>query len=1230
MEKWNPESLEPSPLSSLSHRRRIPVHFLLPWIDSNPAQRRSYPVELEPNPRYPLPPEEASWGSESSRAGSESESVDPLPPLQYAQIVNALLASSSIPVSQLADAFPAACEYFNNRASLQFSFQREHETSRWEGLCKNKQVLVTISAVNMRSNESIQALKIALSKMRNPTYRHTIKRILLLGGQPEENISSLPLQYPEDSAHLRVLPRGVDLTKFCSEIMREVGANVVRYLTCRIPSLLAVSPNDAALFVTPLDKAARMHDEGALELQRRLFSRSSKHRADSFLQLGALDSALKALEGIGAQGYSPDTLWQSAALEVLASVRHAASSEFFRVHDEWQRKLRPNPGSELATSIPDKDLAVMDDLITEVTTSFRKAGSARDCSLSLSARSVFQIEIDSPTQPALQQCHHLISILRGESVGSATPQELADALTVVEEFIYREIDHYLTEAAYSYKKLSSQSQVCLILECELLLSLISFRAERRRPSKVLICITYLQGLLRKLPAEAAQRVARAVPYACWECGGMNRKAVLFLRQAALEDCRSGNYPIALRLLLQAASWCGVPLALDFHHGRLSLTSPKQAANEDVGGAKRVQVNLLLDMAVVSKHLFDHGQDCGLRAHLISYILFRFHTWLDSVAQGVLFDALKITSHALPLHASPSIVSPPIVNSAALLPLPSHLAPTLQHVAGVKFTFNNIAPTKYFVNGKCRTSPVVWVAGEAASVEVVFRNPFHDTLLLTSVSLRCRLDATAQPAPYMTTYLVRGVVLPPQHDVPVCIRAMSPVNGTVFIDGVDVHMGQTSFGEPLFIPFPLGPIEVPVLQALPTIQCSLSVTELHIFTGQQVPLRANITNTGMLPVETVGITFHHGLCETPSCDGCAKGNSPAEYSSILLQPAGGSAVSWTTPLPIASGESTDAMLRILAPLRIAREKDDKEKEKEFPTNGGKEPQAPRPPVVSETTLLVRVAYGFPITVPDLPANLLRSSEPVYAPILRRTYNSALRLHLHTSIELIGVDLSTDRRFVVVQLRNASPKYAIVLKNSNRELAPFDCDYDVVCQPMQIMPLRYFISRMSPELSCILLEWMLMDFPCVNGALPISLAPVKNSMNYTEPLEDAALRFKFHLNTEEEQEGGPDVGPVTWDCTSAPSSPLVFPAVKPVQVDLTVEAPWREVVEITVAVKFEENDTAMLAGPVVSHLAIGSGMGVTKQFTMRLFSAGEHSLTVILTDKHQRTLKHSVHLVAEHEA
>ena len=441
-------------------------------------------------------------------------------------------------------------------------------------------------------------------------------------------------------------------------------------------------------------------------------------------------------------------------------------------------------------------------------------------------------------------------------------------------------------------------------EIELLLKLASIRAEQGSCRSLLQCVGTISEACQDLAIVAPNKalaVQRRLPSLCYQCGTY-RKAIFYAQQSASKDKAAGLHGHALAQLITACRWAQVPISIDEERGTLrldrdfkvcSVNSSRQATLPDNEvstectktssfASVRVQASLLLELLGVLRQIQDKDErEWGVACHVAGLLLFKFSDYIGDVGQQKLRFILQSCSSSLPSHIRPAIVSPDIIKSLRPLSLPAHLIPQKQHISGVKFIRANTKMERLCLGGLLLASPVLWVVGEVASVEITMTNPFLCALMITSLSLRCSLKplpdkegvggesmrqiavSGAAASPYVT----RGIILQQQSSEVVITRILPERPGILVLEGADVRIGQFEFKTPISVDVPH--VEIPVMPKLPLVTCTLTENEAEVFLKQEHHFSVTVHNIGELDVDHVRVSVHKSDCTITDCDGCCE-------------------------------------------------------------------------------------------------------------------------------------------------------------------------------------------------------------------------------------------------------------------------------------------------------------------------------------------------------------------------
>ena len=1127
-----------------------------------------------------------------------------------------------IRMRELKNSFPAASEHYRENSFLKISFEESpiaYVPSRWENLMAHKKPVSIVTAISGH-HPDVRRHVTDIRQLVQNSFKWCLFKCVVVD-PPADLIATLSTNI------FQIVSSSSKIDEIAEALVMDLAREVIGFLTSKIISLSSM-PGDGGSFRTCADKVDFGSEDIKGDMRRVIQARAAKRKSDYFLQIGAVDSALMAL---GETSFSSnDVLWSAATLIAVATARYVDGKPLLVCQAEavdifFQLQNIPDePNFEPVSDC----LSRIESTVTTSLNTFKRASGCKDGALPQLARQRFVKEIEERTIDACDKFSGAITSVKAAiaHIQCADLVVFAKKACEAKEYYeqicvlwFAELELYLQEAYHQYRQMPTR---CYDLEAELCLMLAVLRSDQKNVRKLLETIAELNKIMKLASVEAQLRVARVIPRLCFACG-CKRKAVHLIVESAIRDKKAKLFDTALSSLVQAAQWSAIPMSLDeqtgfisfhpetgsFRNGRaISVPSSTTggtretaihgdqlaASNPVVGNSTRIQVSLLMEILDL---MHESKAQTGMRCHVASFTLFFYSDYLDQLAQPKLLHVLEVESSqgTFPAHLPPTALPPAIVKRVEPLCLPDHLAPRTKHLCGAQFQFIDkqaLKSTVLTLNGKKLESDVVWVCGETATVELTVFNPFQTLLQLTAVSLRCisvAHDGTTYPAP---SYVVKGIMLGPlSHEV---LHAyISPSKpGYIHIEGVDIRIGQLEFPAPIAIPI-LSPIVVPVMDRLPQIICTFSTPEVELFGGHAVDVVAKLTSTNRrVPITALKVSLHDERCKLPTCDGCKErvGGISTFYGVVDRHALEDS-------IPMDPGNCIEVPFRLCG--------------------------ANRGDAISFEQIVLRVEY----TAPPLPDSPVPPGVPPAVPVFtfapQRVLNSLLRVFHVPSVEVTSINLSNSRRFVEVRLRNKSLHYSITIEASSS--MPF---FDV--RDLQILPgaevllSQMEISKLPEGLRKIPVTWVVREKPSVVGEIVFDFTEVLKNVRYTEPLEDAIVHVTF--------DAGSHHGTTNWISISPPAVPVSVPALRPVQLEISVSASWKDTIPIQVEVTAEQNnEAAMVSGPVLKTVLVGSGGAVIYHecFELLAFQTGEQVLYVKLVDLgNMRHIRYAAGLLVEH--
>jgi hypothetical protein len=1123
---------------------------------------------------------------------------------------------TTVAMRDLKSSFPAASEHYRDHSVLRLSLEESSVAfvpSPWENLMAQKRPVSALTVISGHHPD----VRRHVSDIRQ-TVQNSFKWCLFKCVVVDPPSDLVPIL---SNSMFHIVSTGTKVEEIAESLVMAISREAIGFLTSKIISLSSM-PGDGWLFRTPADKPDFGCDDTKGEHRRLVQARAAKRKGDYFLLIGAVDSALMAL---GETSFSSsDVLWSAATLVAVATARYVdgkpllagqseASELFFRLQN-----IPDDPDfSPFTDSLSRIESIVMTSLST-----FKRASACKDGALPQLARQRFVKEIEERTVDTCEKFSGAITAVKTAMANiqatdsTLLAQKASEAKEYYEQICvlwFAELELYLQEAYHQYRQMATR---CYDLEAELCLMLGVLRADQKNVRKLLETISELNKIMKLASIESQLRVARVLPRLCFACG-CKRKAVHLLVESALRDKRARAFETALSSLVQAAQWSSIPISLDEQTGFISfhpeaitpgviaaaaaagirrdgaggsLHGGQNVVSAAVGHSTRIQVSLLMEILDL---LHESKAQTGMRCHVASFTLFFYSDYLDQLAQPKLLHVLEVESSqgTFPAHLPPTALPPAIVKRVEPLCLPDHLAPCTRHLSGAQFQFIDkqaLKSTILTLNGKRLDSDVVWVCGETSTVEITVTNPFQTLLQLTAVSLRCSSidhDGVVSASP---SYVVKGVMLAPLSVEVVHTYITPSASGYVRIEGVDIRIGQLEFPAPITIP--ISSITVPVTGRLPQIISTFSTSEVELFGGHSVDVVAKLTSTNRrVPIVALKVSLHDERCRLLTCDGCKERVGHSTFYGVVNRQ------SVQDCIPMDPGNCIDVPFRL------------------WGLNKGEN--------IHLEIMVLRVEYSAP-PLPDSPVPPgVPPAVPVFTFAPKRVLNSLLRVFHVPSIEVTSICLSNSRRFLEVRLRNKSQTYTITIEAS-KSMPFFDVRDLQILPGAEVLLSQMEISKLPEGERRFPVTWVIRDKPSVVGEVIFDFTEVLRGVRYTEPLENAIVSVAF--------DAGSHHGVSNWISTLALSEPVSIPALRPVELEISVSAPWKDSIPIQVEVSTEQqNEASMVSGPVLKTVLVGNGVTYHEHFELMAFQTGEQVLNVKLVDLgNMRHIRYAAGLLVEH--
>ncbi|CCW62114.1 unnamed protein product [Phytomonas sp. EM1] len=682
------------------------------------------------------------------------------------------------------------------------------------------------------------------------------------------------------------------------------------------------------------------------------------------------------------------------------------------------------------------------------------------------------------------------------------------------------------------------------------------------------------------------------------------------------------------------------------------------------GGKALSHHVPILMELISL-LLEAGEYSGMCCRVATLLLFRYPNYLDLNAQQRLFNILQQEAPRVDPHIMPSTLTSPFLSSWEVLPLSPHLAPKTVPIGGPMFTFIDTQRLKLTIlclNRKRLNSRVVWAVGDVGTVMMTLYNPFQWKLWITSIVLRCQsfrelddanhpppgsaLDGTGPLAP--VCYTVRDIWMPPRAKTTVPLRVQPAIEGFVRIEGVEMGVRGLGALQPLISSLPEPKVAIPVLERLPLVSCSVSMSELEIFSGQCANFSVRVVNCGQVAIPSLSITAHGESCLLEDCEGCKEGMNKKDVSVSLDR----TRLQTADRHPLRPGEVVHIPVHLQAPAEIVS------------------PEA--------HFLVFHVDCALPHEKPEMPPGI-PAAVPVMGVIPRRVIETRMRLFYAPSLVVSEVHLSRDKRFVVIRITNRSPRYSVELRLSALPFSELPDAFIVpgsehVTAPVNINDVTHHASGGLSEGAAegdsakyiYYVPWAVCELPNCTGKLALDLSLVSQEVVCTEPLDECLVSadivvpsgphslypsgrrwesqtgsspgMKSHsvhkmspvgrniLGIEEEgAEDGVDTQETvmsesrvnaesngamplfdfnrevsnpnskirtmeglgsTAELSDSRNLPIVLPAMTPVRVHLRVNAPWKRAIPLRVQISMDYHpDVGILSGPVDSTTLVG---------------------------------------------
>ncbi|EPY19503.1 hypothetical protein STCU_09418 [Strigomonas culicis] len=794
-------------------------------------------------------------------------------------------------------------------------------------------------------------------------------------------------------------------------------------------------------------------------------------------------------------------------------------------------------------------------------------------------------------------------------------------------------------------------------------------------------------------------------YLCVRCD-CRRTAVALLVEIEHENRRASNYHAAVLHLLQAAllsridigsipSFTDAPYKSKFHLVRASTffwaPTTEAAGGNDVAGVHRLSDRLKEKAALLEERTPDRGSnraaeealkkethpshilllmelldllaECGCengsRCHVATFLLFRYsHLLKRSVQEFLMFVASRDAAFLRPGCPSP-VTSVFFFSTWEALPLPPHLAPKTMSVSGPLFTFIDTSRLKLTIlslNGKRLLSRVVWTVGDVCSVRLILTNPLKNELWIDSLGLHCSscsalnednsipADAVVHSAGPLapTCYALEHIHLAPLERVQIVLNVQPEMEGYIRIHGVQLSLQKLLGSIPLVLPLPEA-IGVPVLQRLPLVSCTVSTSELEIFSGQRVNFSVRVVNCGHVPIERISLTAHNETCMLEDCQGCMERINKKECTVFLSK----ASLDAASRVPLQPGDVVTIPVYVQAPATIED--------------------------TSSNYVVFRVDCSLPYERPIMPPNV-PPAVPVFGVIPRRVMETRMRLFQAPTLSVTSITLTRDRRFVDIRISNASTRYSVDLYLSSIGFADLPNALLVPGAAYVVPPIE--VSCVPEDMYQCHVQWSIRELPHCVGELPLDLSIIANEGVCTEPLDECKLEVEieptstalyphqvqrwqtrrasaknstlhtpsnglytnktantvaFKCEQHVEVNASDDNDEAYEHGAGGNDEPLYIPAVQPVSMKVTATARWQRAVPLRFQLSMDHHfDVGVLTGPVDTRSLVGEleKHSYQQRFDLVAFKTGFHVVSITITDLQGREITHEVPVHVKH--
>ncbi|KAH9601799.1 hypothetical protein LSM04_007795 [Trypanosoma melophagium] len=1152
------------------------------------------------------------------------------------RVLATILQEPLVPMRSLRGVFPAATEYYVENAVLEVAVRVADTTaaiaaSPWGPVEAHRSpaaVVVVLNSYEYEPRSALTAVKLVFQRY----FKETTCRCLVLDPTVDAQASM--------SQHF-FLPAytNTPVEDVARYLLREISLSVVQQINAHIVALKPTANMTPAAIRQLSEEFGGINGESDALKKRVLGSRVAKKKGDLLLQLGALDSALLVYhESLSAS----DALWASATLESIAALRYLQRAPLIEVKIELDKFFSLIEGEEVVWNLGmASTLNQFENAVENLRTEQRKAATLLRQSLSSSSlgRKLFK-EVEEPLTVHGDNFRRFLASIRKyfapeskDTLDTSLEEICRNVHTTFKQIFhlsFLELHLYLNESLQQLRSASATQkgnlrvrEACIHLQCTELF------AEEGDKKRFLESLMILRLMAKDLPERAQREIRDIIPSLCSRCG-CDRKAIYYVTEAAILERKAGARNAAIGLLLQACNMTGISFPnTEFQYQSIDLIStPNYNSWSGNDGSKSSGVmechprraqDVLLLMELLSS-VKETDVDDGMKTAVASLLLFEYHSFLHRETQQTLMDIIEHSSEQFEPVLS---VPPPLLENMEILALPPHLAPKTVPLSGAQFTFIDTGRLKMTVltlNGKVLPrGQVVWSVGTVGEVELYLTNPFRRDLQLTSIALSCRsletlpndLDSIEENysshivgplAP--SSYVVTGVILPSFSKRRLCLQVQPNTSGYLVVDGVEIRLGQLPLCSTFFIPSRnLTPI--PVLEELPLVSFTLGINEVEIFGGQKIRFPLHISNAGTVDIRRLHLTVHDENCQLDGCSGC-KQRVSARSLYVLLEH---NSLDAMTPNCLSTGKSMLTQVTLVAP-------------------------AGNDNVVFQHVVF-RATVELPHEQPVAPDSV-PSAVPVFAVIPRRVREAYLRVFHVPGIAVTSLALSRNRRYVEITVKNKSRVHTIEILCSHMSFTNIPDALVVAGAEYLIPPIE--ITKIPPSIGQFQLPWVVRELPECRGVVSLDFSIISTEVVCTEPLEDALVNIEVQIDdtrksitpTLNSQNG----------TVAANTFPFTLPAMKPVLLSVSVNAPWKRMIPLRVRLAMENHmDADALSGPADTTSIVGGAgeeedvhVSEKKQyeetFEFLAFKTGEHVLTITLSDPDGREMMYHVQFQVEH--